>query len=198
MQPTMMPSVPQKYITWTTALVDKLMTCILTTGAHLNNRKWKDCADSFFASPQYLNEIYVTDVEKGLRRIKEKYTAEYTRVCGTMGWRDYAIGNLSAMETGELGPVEIKMKQIIEEQDTEKAKKNEEKALQVRLTSLENCIISGTVTPTMKPAKKSKVVTSSGKEAQIAVSIDEVRCGICIENYINYFTYFICNRVKQF
>ena len=81
----------------------------------------------FFASPQYLNEIYVEDVEKCLRRIKEKYTAEYTRVCGTMGWRDYAIGNLSAMETGELGPVEIKMKQIIEEQDTEKAKKRKKK-----------------------------------------------------------------------
>jgi hypothetical protein len=63
------------------------------------------------------------DFEEGLRRIKEKYSAEYTRVCGTMGWRGYAIGNLSAMETGELGfPVEIKMKQIIEEQDAEKAR----------------------------------------------------------------------------
>ena len=39
-----------------------------------------------------------------------------------MGWRDYNQGNLSAFD-GDLGPVEAKMRQIIQEQD----EKNEEK-----------------------------------------------------------------------
>jgi len=37
-----------------------------------------------------------------------------------MGWRDFNIGNLSAMKNGDFGPVEVKMKQIIEEQDAVK------------------------------------------------------------------------------
>ena len=42
-----------------------------------------------------------------------------------MGWRDFNIGNLSAMENGDLGPVEVKMKQIIEEQDAVKMDKDD-------------------------------------------------------------------------
>ena len=81
--------------------------CMITTGCHVNNRKWKECADSFYATPPYLQEIYHKDEEKGVRRLTEKYAAEYKRVCGTMGWRDYNVGNLSAMESGDLGVVEV-------------------------------------------------------------------------------------------
>ena len=31
-------------------------------------------------------------------------------ICGTMRWRNYSTGNLSAIVTGELGIVEVKMK----------------------------------------------------------------------------------------
>ena len=106
-----------------------------TKGCHVNNRKWKECADSFDATPPYLQDIYRKDEEKEVRRLKEKYAAEYKRVCGTMGWRDYNVGNLSAMETGDLGVVEVKMKQIIEEQDAVKMDKDEEKARQLRLSN---------------------------------------------------------------
>ena len=47
-----------------------------------------------------------------------------------MGWRDFYIGNLSAMDNGDLGPVEIKMKQIIEEQNAVKMDKDEDRARQ--------------------------------------------------------------------
>ena len=40
-----------------------------------------------------------------------------------MGWRDYNQGNLSAFD-GDLGPVEVKMRQIIQEQD-KKGRKGE-------------------------------------------------------------------------
>ena len=172
-----------QYISWTTSLVEKLLVCMITTGCHLNNRKWKECADSFYATPPYLQEIYRKDEEKGLRRLKEKYAAEYKRVCGTMGWRDYDVGNLSAMETGNLGVVEVKMKQIIEEQDAVKMDKDEEKARQLRLSNLETSVISGSVTSVLKPSKKSKVMSSNGKENGLQISNDEVRCG-----YLLYFS----------
>ena len=75
-----MSTTPQQYINWTSALTEKLLACMITTGCHLNNRKWKDCAESFYSSPPYLQEIYRKDEEKGVRRLKEKYTAEYKRV----------------------------------------------------------------------------------------------------------------------
>jgi len=39
-----------------------------------------------------------------------------------MGWRDYNQGNLSAFD-GDLGPVEAKMTQIIQEQDEKRMRK---------------------------------------------------------------------------
>ena len=95
LQLSSMSTTPYQYISWTSALVEKLLVCMITTGCHLNNRKWKECADSFYSSPQYLSDIYHKDEEKGLRRLKEKFNAEYKRVCGTLGWRDYNLGNLS-------------------------------------------------------------------------------------------------------
>jgi len=91
-------------ISWTTAIVEKLLVCMITTGCHVNNRKWKECADSFYATQPYLQDIHRKDEEKGVRRLIEKYV-EYKRDCRTMGLRDYNVGNLSAMETGDLGVV---------------------------------------------------------------------------------------------
>ena len=74
-----------QYISLTTSLVEKLLVCMITTGCHINNRKWKECADSFYATPPYLQDIYRKDEEKGVRRLKEKYVAGYKRVRGTRG-----------------------------------------------------------------------------------------------------------------
>jgi len=76
--------------------------------------------------PLYLHGIYRKDEEKGVRRLKETYAAECKRVRGTMGWRDFNVGNSSAMETGDLGVVEVKMK-LVEEQDAVKMDKDEER-----------------------------------------------------------------------
>ena len=76
--------------------------------------------------------------------------AEYKRVSGTMGWSDFNIENLSAMENGDLGPVEVKMKQIIEEQDAVKMDKDEDRARQARLQNLESCVISGSAHSVLK------------------------------------------------
>jgi hypothetical protein len=103
------------YIGWTRELIEKLLTCMITTGCHLKPSKWKECADNFFGSSAQLTEIYRADEKNAIRRIKEKYSMEYKRVCGTLGWRDFAIGNLSAQEIGDLGPIEIRIKLIIQE-----------------------------------------------------------------------------------
>jgi len=90
-----------QYISWTTTTpVEKLLVCMITTGCHVNNRKWKECADSFYATQPYLQDIHRKDEEKGVRRLIEKYGTDYKRVCGTMGWHDYNVsyGNLSAMK----------------------------------------------------------------------------------------------------
>jgi len=171
-----MSTFPHQYINWTCGLVEKLLVCMITTGCHLNNRKWKECAENFHSSPPYLQDVYRKDEEKGLRRVKEKFASEYKRICGTMGWRDYNIGNLSAMETGDLGPVEIKMKQIIEEQDAAKMDKDEERLRQTRLANLESTVISGSAISTLKPLKKAKIISDNGKENQVIVSNEEVIC----------------------
>ena len=132
---------------------------------------------SHLYSPPYLQDIYRTDEEKGLRRVKEKFTSEYKRVCHTIWWRDYNVGNLSATEIGEFGPVEFKMKQIIEEKNVAKMEKDEERACQVRLSNLESCVISGSASASLKPLKKSKIITNNEKENQVIVSNDEVKCG---------------------
>ena len=44
------------------------------------------------------------------------FAEEQKWICQTMGWRDYNQGNHSAFH-GDLGPVDVKMRQIIQEQD---------------------------------------------------------------------------------
>jgi hypothetical protein len=89
----------------------------------------------FFCSSLFLYFLYYLPLRAQYDELFE-YAAEYKRVCGTMGWRDYNVENLSAMETGDLRVVEVKMKQIIEEQDAIKMDKDEEKVRQIRLSNL--------------------------------------------------------------
>ena len=67
-----------------------------------------------------------------------------------MGWRDYNVGNLSAMKTGDLGVVEVKMKQII------KTKKTQDNF---------DSLIYRLWFPVLKLWKKSKVLSTNEKNA---------------------------------
>ena len=49
-----------------------------------------------------------------------------------MGWRDYNQGNLSAFDR-DLGPVEVKMREIIQEKDKKKEEKDKVKARQKKI-----------------------------------------------------------------
>ena len=111
-----------------------------------------------------------------------KRTKTKREVCGRIqesmrnhGMEGYNVGNLSAMETGDLV--------VVEEQDAVKMDKDEEKARQLRLTNLETSVISGSVTSVLKPSKKSKVMSSNGKENALLIPNDEVRYG-----FLLYFT----------
>ena len=53
----------------------------------------------------------------------------------------FDIRNLSAMENGDLGSVELKMKQIIEVKNSAKMDKDEDRARQARQQILESCVI---------------------------------------------------------
>jgi hypothetical protein len=75
----------------------------------------------------HLMDFYRSNEENALRRLKEKYSDEMKRICQTMGWRDYNQGNLSAFD-GDLGPVEAKMRQIIQEHDEKKEEKEKTKS----------------------------------------------------------------------
>ena len=74
----------------------------------------------------HLMDFYSFHEDNALRRLKEKYSDEQKRICQTMGWRDYNQGNLSAFN-GDLGPVEVKMRQIIQEQDEKRTRKRTSK-----------------------------------------------------------------------
>ena len=89
-----------------------------------------------------LTDFYRAKEKNAVRRMKERYNLEYKRVCGTLGWRDFAIGNLSAQENGDLGPIEIRIKQIIQEEDEHKLGKDAEKARSARLASIETTVLS--------------------------------------------------------
>jgi hypothetical protein len=76
--------------------------------------------------------IFNSNEDNAIRRLKEKFSEEQRRVCQTLGWRDYNLGNLSAFE-GDLGTVECKMRQIIQEHDNKKEGKKKAKSKQKRL-----------------------------------------------------------------
>jgi len=86
--------------------VERLLDAIISTGAHLNAKKWKEAALTFYNTMPHVIDFYRSNEDNN----KQK------RICQTMEWRDYNQGNLSAFD-GYLGPVDAKMRQIIQEQD---------------------------------------------------------------------------------
>ena len=70
-----------------------------------------------------------------------------------MGWRDYNQGNLSAFD-GYLGPVEVKMRQIIQEQDEKKEEKDKVKVRQKRLGEIGSVSLDVRTEGSLKPKNK--------------------------------------------
>ena len=99
---------------WNNGLVERLS--LISNGAHINGKKWKDATLTFYMSMPHLMDIYRSTEETSIRRLKDMYHEEIKRVCQTNGWKDYYQVNLSAYD-GDLGLVEAKMRQIIQEQD---------------------------------------------------------------------------------
>ena len=106
-----MSTVSVTNITQNSGVVERLLDAIISTGAYLNAKKWKEAALTIYSSMPHPMDFYKSDEDNALRRLKEKYSDEQKRICQTMGWRDYNQGNLSAFD-GDLGPVEGKMRQI--------------------------------------------------------------------------------------
>ena len=65
--------------------------------------------------------IFHANEEIFIRRLKNKFNDEQKWVCQTIGWRVHNQCNLSAFY-GDLGPVEVKMRQKIQEQDEKRGK----------------------------------------------------------------------------
>ena len=148
-----MSTLPLTYIIWNTALIERLLIAIITTGAHLSPKKWKEAASSFYSCSQQFIDIFHANEEKAIRRLKDKFNEDQKRVCQTMGWRDYNQGNLSAFD-GDLGPVEVKMRQIIQEQDEKKEEKDKVKARQKRLGEIGSVSLDVRTEGSLKPKNK--------------------------------------------
>ena len=72
-------------------------------------------------------DVFQANEEKAIRRLKEKFAEENKRICQSMGWRDYSQGNFSAFD-GDLGPVEVKMRQIIRGRRNERGERGQKRA----------------------------------------------------------------------
>ena len=72
-------------------------------------------------------DVFQVNEDKVIRRLNKKFAEEQKRICQTMGWQDYKQGNLSAFDR-DLGPVDVKMRQIIQEWDEKKEEKDEVKS----------------------------------------------------------------------
>jgi hypothetical protein len=151
-----MSALPLTYIMWNPALMERLLIAIITTGAHLSPKKWKEAASSFYSCSQQFIDIFHANEEKAIRRLKEKFAEEQKKICQTMGWRDYNQGNLSAFD-GDLGPVEVKMRQIIQEQDEKKDEKEKVKARQKRLGEIGAVSLDVRTEGSLKPKNKRSI-----------------------------------------
>ena len=151
-----MSALPLTYIMWNPALMERLLIAIITTGAHLSPKKWKEAASSFYSCSLQFIDIFHANEEKAIRRLKEKFAEEQKKICQTMGWRDYNQGNLSAFD-GDLGPVEVKMRQIIQEQDEKKDEKEKVKARQKRLEEIGAVSLDVRKEGSLKPKNKRSI-----------------------------------------
>ena len=141
------------YIIWNVALMERLLTAITTTGAHLNPKNWREASSSLYSCSQIFIDVFQANEEKVIRRLKEKFAEDQKRTCQTMGWRDYNQGLLSAFD-GDLDPVEVKILQIIQEQDEMKEEKDKVKARQKILGEIGSLSLNVENEGSMKPRKK--------------------------------------------
>jgi len=61
-----MSTVPVNNIAWNSSVADHLLRAIITTGAHLNAKKWNEAALSFFSSKPHLMDFYRSNEENAL------------------------------------------------------------------------------------------------------------------------------------
>jgi hypothetical protein len=185
-----MSALPLSYIMWNPALMERLLIAIITTGAHLSPKKWKEAASSFYSCSQQFIDIFHANEEKAIRRLKEKFAEEQKKICQTMGWRDYNQGNLSAFD-GDLGPVEVKMRQIIQEQDEKKDEKEKVKARQKRLGEIGAVSLDvrteGSLKPKNKRSNPLKNIISGSSKSSVPDSQEEDEVHIYILFFIFYF-----------
>jgi len=80
-----MSKVPVNNITWNSGVVERLLDAIISTEAHLNAKKWKEAALTFYSSMPHLMDFYRPNKDNALRRLKEKYSDEQKRICQTIG-----------------------------------------------------------------------------------------------------------------
>jgi len=64
------------YIIWNVALMERLLIAIITIGAHLYAKKWREAASNFNACSQMFIDIFQANEENAIRRLKEKFTDE--------------------------------------------------------------------------------------------------------------------------
>ena len=185
-----MSALPLSYIMWNPALIERLLVAIITTGAHLSPKKWKEAASSFYSCSQQFIDIFHANEEKAIRRLKEKFAEEQKKICQTMGWRDYNQGNLSAFD-GDLGPVEVKMRQIIQEQDEKKDEKEKVKARQKRLGEIGAVSLDvrteGSLKPKNKRSNPLKNIISGSSKSSVPDSQEEDEVHIYILFFIFHF-----------
>ena len=154
--------------------MERLLIAIITTGAHLNTKKWREAAASFYSCSQTFIDVFNSNEDNAIRRLKEKFSEEQRRVCQTLGWRDFNQGNLSAFE-GDLGPVECKMRQIIQEQDEKKEEKERAKAKQKRLGEIAAVSVDVRNEGSLKPKhKRSNPLTSIISSSKSAASVTDL------------------------
>ena len=189
-----MSALPLTYIMWNPALMERLLIAIITTGAHLSPKKWKEAASSFYSCSQQFIDIFHANEEKAIRRLKEKFAEEQKKICQTMGWRDYNQGNLSAFD-GDLGTVEVKMRQIIQEQDEKKDEKEKVKARQKRLGEIGSVSLDvrteGSLKPKNKRSNPLKNIISGSSKSSVPDSQEEDEVHI----YLFFIFYFFHMRM---
>ena len=189
-----MSALPLFYIMWNPALMERLLIAIITTGVHLSPKKWKVAASSFYSCSQQFLDIFHANEDRAIRRLKEKFAEEQKTICQTMGWRDYNQGNLSAFD-GDLGPVEVKMRQIIQEQDEKKDEKEKVKARQKRLGEIGSVSLDvrteGSLKPKNKRSNPLKNIISGSSKSSVPDSQEEDEVHI----YLFFIFYFFHMRM---
>ena len=63
--------------------MERLLIAIIRTGAHLNPKKWREAASSFYSCSQIFIDVFQAYEDKAIRRLKGKVAEEQKRICQT-------------------------------------------------------------------------------------------------------------------